>query len=570
MIASAQRRFAARLRTVRRLRLRPGIAALWGALPAAGRVALAGVVASAAVAVALGMFIPLEVRRHLLVAEGRGLEAAVAALEPSLPDLTRGPLSGAEVERTERLVDRALLDAGHVRAKLWSLDGVVLYSDAHDLIGRQFPDVRASLEEVLAQGVKVEVTDLGDPENILERDYERLVEYYIPVRNSSGETVGVFEIYEDVAFLEEALSRITLATWLAIGSGLSVLLVFLVLLVVASVRSINRDRAAAEARAEELAVLVGAAEALASSLEPGEFFARLEARIRRALGLSRISLEPASPRQAGVFQQRLRDGSWLVAERDEEPLRDEDERILRSVANSLDAALANATLYAEVRDAAQARKTLLRKVVEAHEDERRHLVGELHDSLASELIRVLYGIRGIAARDAQLSGDVRDELAALERLVGNVERELRAFMNRVRPIVLDEVGLSAALQDAVARFGQETHIEVGMRVRGNQDLHSPEAQLVILRAGEEGLLNVRKHAGATRVRVVVGADDHRLRLTVDDNGVGWRRAGSPGEGRGLGLAYLRERVAGFGGSIRTERSRLGGARLVVEIPRSSA
>ena len=283
-----------------------------------------------------------------------------------------------------------------------------------------------------------------------------------------------------------------------------------------------------------------------------------------------MSLEPAPPKQAGVFQHRLGDGSWLVAERDEEPLRDEDERILRSVANSLDAALANATLYAEVRDAAQARKILLRKVVEAHEDERRHLVGELHDSLASELIRILYGIRGIAAQEGALTDDVRDELADLERLVGDLEQELRAFMNRVRPIALDEVGLSAALQDAVARFGQETHIEVGMRVRGNPDLHSREAQLVILRAGEEGLLNVRKHAGATRVRVVVGADERRLRLSLDDNGVGWPRAASPGEGRGLGLAYLRERVAGFDGAIRTERSRLGGARLVVEIPRSVA
>lgn len=573
MITSARRMLRSRLEAVRRIRLRPGIGALWEALPPAGRVALAGVLASAAVALALGLFIPVEIRRHLLLAEGRGLEAAVAALQPSLPDLTQGPLSAEEIERTERLVDRALLDSDHVRAKLWSLDGVVLYSDAHELIGRQFADARASLEEVLTQGVKVEETDLGDPENVLERVYERLIEYYIPVRDQSGQTVAIFEIYEDVASLEDALRRITFATWLAIGSGLTVLLVFLVLLVMAAVRSINRDRAAAEARAEELAVLVGAAEALASSLEPPEFFARLEARVQRALGLSRISLETAPPNEAGVFQHRLRDGSWLVAEREGEPLRDEDERILRSVANSLDAALANASLYAEVRDAAQARRNLLRKVVEAHEDERRLLVGELHDSLAGELIRILYGIRGIAARDARdaaLTEDVREELAALERLVSDSERDLRAFMNRIRPMALDEIGLSAALQDAVARFGQETHIEVGMHVRGNPDLHSPEAQLVILRAGEEGLLNVRKHAGATRVRVVIGADEHRLRLSVDDNGVGWRRGGSEGEGRGLGLAYLRERVLGFGGAVRAERSRLGGAKLVVEIPRSLA
>lgn len=566
MIASAQRTFAARLRTVRRVGVPRAVGALWDALPPGGRVAFAGVVASAAIAVALGLFINVEIRRHLLDAEARGLQAAVAALAPSLPVLAGQPLSAAEIEATDRLVDRALLDADHVRVKLWSLDGVVLYSDARDLIGRHFPDVRASIDEVVTGGVKVEVTDLGDPENTLERVYDRLVEFYIPVRDQSGQTLAVFEIYEDVTFMEGALSRITFATWLAIGSGVTVLLVFLVTLVMASVRSISRDRAVAEGRAEELAVLVGAAEALASSLEPPEFFARLEARVQRALGLSRISLEPAPHSKAGMFQHRLRDGSWLVAEREKQLLSHDDERILRAVANSLDAALANAALYAEVRDAALARQNLLRKIVEAHEDERRLLVGELHDTLAGELIRILYGIRGIAARGEAFTEEAREELAALEGLVGDSERELRAFMNRVRPMALDEVGLSAALQDAVARFGQETRVAVGVRVLGKPDLHAPEAQLVILRATEEGLLNVRKHAGATRVRVVVRSDDRAIRLSIDDDGVGWRPEGSAGQGRGLGLAYLRERVTGFGGTVRAERSRLGGARLIVEIP----
>ncbi|MEK6720399.1 MAG: ATP-binding protein [Chloroflexota bacterium] len=568
MITSAQQIFAARLRTFRRIGIPRILGAMWDALPPGGRVAFAGVVASAAIAVALGMFINVEIRRHLLDAEARGLQAAVAALAPSLPDLAGQPLSAAEIEATDRLVDRALLDADHVRVKLWSLDGVVLYSDARDLIGRHFPDVRASIDEVLAGGVKVEVTDLGDPENTLERVYDRLVEFYIPVPDESGQTLAVFEIYEDVTSMEGALSRITVATWLAIGSGVTVLLVFLVLLVMASVRSINRDRAVAEGRAEELAVLVGAAEALASSLEPPEFFARLAARVQRALGLSRISLEAAAHSKAGMFQHRLRDGSWLVAEREQQPLSHDDERILRAVANSLDAALANAALYAEVRDAALARQNLLRKIVEAHEDERRLLVGELHDTLAGELIRILYGIRGIAARGEAFTQEAREELVALEGLVGDAERELRAFMNRVRPMALDEVGLSAALQDAVARFGQETRVAVGVRMLGKPDLHTPEAQLVILRATEEGLLNVRKHAGATRVRVLVRSDDRAIRLSLDDDGVGWRPEGPAGEGRGLGLAYLRERVTGFGGTVRTERSRLGGARLTVEIPRS--
>ncbi len=557
-----------RRRTAVTARIGPGVGALWGALPTAGRIALAGVLASAALAVVLGIFIPVEIRRHLLVAEGRGLQAAVIALEPSLPTLTDGPLSGQELIETHRLVDRALLDSDHVRAKLWSLDGIVLYSDEAQLIGRTFAEMQSGFDEVLTGGVRVAETDLGHPENVMERTHGRLIEFYIPVRGPDGNVVAVFEIYEDVALLEEALSRITFATRLAIGSGLAVLLLFVMLLLGAALRSINRDRAAAEARADELGVMVSAAEALASTLEPAEFLARLADRIEQALDLSRIGIEPEPPDRPGVFQHQLRDGSWLIAERAGTRIDDDDARLLRSVANSLDAALANAALYAEVRQAAQTRRHLLRRIVEAHEDERRRLVGDLHDTLAAQLIRVLYGVRGIAADTTELRDDVRRELIRLDAIVTGAEQGLRAFMGRIRPVSLDDVGLSGAIQDAVARFAQESNIGVAVRVDGDLDAFSSAARLTILRASEEGLLNVRKHAGATRVRVAVSADDRRLRLSVDDDGIGWRRDEAASAGRGLGLAYLRERVLGFGGAIVTEASRLGGARLVVEIPRT--
>lgn len=350
MLTSARRTLGAGLRTIRGAGIGRSLGQMWDALPPGGRVALGGVVASAAVAVALGLFINLEIRRHLLDAEGKGLQAAVAALAPSLPIPADRPLSPAEIEVADRLVDRGLLDADHVRAKLWSLEGVVLYSDAHELIGRRFPEIAAELAEIPGDRVKAEVTDMRAPENALERGYERLVEFYVPVRDESGRTVAFFEIYEDVTFVENALSGITLATWLAIGTGLTVLLLFLVTLVMASVRSIGRDRTVAEGRAQELLVLVSAADALASSLEPSEFFARLESRVRQALGLSLISLQSAPMDRPGTFQHRLRDDSWLVAARDGQPFSSDEERTLHAVAYSLDAALSNAALYAEVRD----------------------------------------------------------------------------------------------------------------------------------------------------------------------------------------------------------------------------
>ncbi len=549
---------------------RRAVIAGWRALPPSGRFGLLGVLASAVVAIALGLFIPLEVRRHLLEAEGRGLEAAVVALQPSLPDLSSGPLSSTEISLTDRLVDRAILDSDHVRAKLWALDGTVLYSDAGELIGRVFADVRPRLDEVAASGTMHEVTDLHDAENELERQYPRLIEFYVPVRDDGGRTVAVFEIYEDVGFLEQALTGISSATWLAIGSGLTILLLFLLTLVAAAVRSISRDRAAAEARAGELAILVGAAEAVASSLEPAEIFSLLGSRVSRGLALSRLTIEPSQATGPGVLSFQLGNGTWLVAERTGGTLADEDARVLRSVANNLGVALANAALYAEVRDAAQARRALLRQVVQAHEDERRHLVGELHDSLAGDLIRVLYGLRGIRARASALSDDIRAELAGLEERVSAAERGLRAFMTRVRPASLDEFGLATALEEAVAQFRGETGLDVRLRVSGGVSRVSPDRQLVVLRAAEEALLNVRKHAHAARVRVSVRVGEARLGLTVDDDGVGWPAQLTSEAGRGVGLAYLRERTVGFGGAIRQERSRLGGARLVVDLPLGAA
>ena len=540
---------------------------LWSELPAAGRFALFGVVGSGLVALGLGMFITAETRGQVIVAEGRGLQAAVAAIEPSLPPLEgRRSLTDAEIEATERLVEGALLDADHVRAKLWSLDGVVLYSDARGLIGQHYPEVVDRLAEASETGVVSEVSGLTEPENVFEAQYPELVEFYVAVRDRSGNPVAVFEVYEDVRFLREALRGIETATWSAIGSGLGILLAFLLLLLAASVRSIEQGRREAEARARELTVVLAAADALASSLEPVEFFGRLEEEVQSALGLSRLAIErePVPPGKGLAID--LLDGSHLVAERDGAEIGPQDERVLRSVANSLDAALANAALYSEVRDAAQERRALLRRVVEAHEDERRRLVGELHDSLAGQLIRVLYGLRGISARPEVTGAEVRSEMDRLDRLLADAEADLRSFMARIRPPALDGFGISVALREAADRFAMESGLQVRLRVRGPVERLAADVQLALLRTAEEALLNVQKHAHAARVRVGLVANRSAVVLSVEDDGIGWPADDNAARGRGLGLAYLRERVTAFGGRVVTDRGRLGGARLQVHMP----
>jgi signal transduction histidine kinase len=343
-------------------------------------------------------------------------------------------------------------------------------------------------------------------------------------------------------------------------------MLFLIALLWSTVRRVDRGREAAQRSAAESAILVDAADALASSLEPMELLARLRNELSGALRLDRLTIKATQSRGPEAASHPLSDGSWLVAERRGLPFTSHEDRLLHSVTSSLDTALANAILYATVRDSADERRELLERLDTAHEDERRTIVGELHDLLAGDLIRLLYGVRGIIARPAAVPDAIQQELIALELRIAATEDRLRAFMSRIRPVEADDVGLVFALEHAVGRIRQEAGLEVRLRVMGPTDELPSGVKRTLLRTTEEALLNVIKHAGARSVlvRLHVGS---AVVLSIDDDGVGWTGQAPGSTGRGLGLAYARERVTSLGGSLRTEDSRLGGARVVVQMPR---
>jgi signal transduction histidine kinase len=543
------------------------IGSLRHALDPAAWVSIAGLAAAAVVAVALGLFITSQVRRDILIAEQRGLASAVAAIEGQLPDLSSGALAPAELEAVDALVSRAVLGDEHVRVKLWALDGTIRYSDVPDLVGTAFPERAGWLATVAAGDAAVDITRLLEPEHLHERAHGQLIESYIPVRDGDGLATGVFEIYTRLHELDAAVGRIAGATWVSIGLGLGVLGVFLVLLLASTVRRVERGRVIAVARADELRIMLGATDALAASLEPPRMLAGLGALLRDALRLDDVAIATARPPEAaGQSSFPLRDGSWLVMTRREEAFGSHEVRLLRSVAQSVDVALSNAELYAGARESAVERRRLLGLVATAHEDERRRIVGDLHDLLAGELIRLLYGIRGIMARGPTVPSAVGEELVALESTAVLAERRLREFMGRIRPVGADEIGLVPALEHAVGRARSEAGLNARLRIMGPADSLSPAVQHLLLRSSEEALLNVVKHAGARRVLVRLRVADDDAVLSVDDDGAGWAPGIPAGIGRGIGLAYARERAAALGGSLDTERSRLGGARLVLRLP----
>ncbi|MFQ5554294.1 MAG: sensor histidine kinase [Acidimicrobiia bacterium] len=248
-------------------RLRRAAVALrtqWRELGGFGRVSVIGIVLSMAVAIVLGFVIPALVKRNLTDTRVDTYQAVAQDLEErDLIPIPGGPETDLEALATA--IDLRLLGGDTLRVKLWTEDGLVLYSDAPELIGQTFP---ASEDRTLAFSGEVTVRhpDLARPENQPEAELGPLREYYIPVRNGDGPVPGVFEVYEDSGPLDATVAATRRIVWLSIGIGLGILFLFMGALVVANARIITgRARAAerqltalAQAREDERHRIVGA------------------------------------------------------------------------------------------------------------------------------------------------------------------------------------------------------------------------------------------------------------------------------------------------------------------------
>ncbi len=192
---------------------------------------------------------------------------------------------------------------------------------------------------------------------------------------------------------------------------------------------------------------------------------------------------------------------------------------------------------------------LTRLLLTAQEDERRRIARELHDEAGQILTAVKI--------DLDLSGQ-----RASSELVGRALSQVRDLSNLLRPTVLDDLGLLPAVRALVEDFGMRTRIQVEMQVAGDVPSMTPEQKVAIYRIVQEGLTNVGRHSGASRVVVAVDPSPERVRLTISDNGRGPGIELTPN----LGLLGMRERISALGGSLLIGAAEDRGFQVAVEIP----
>lgn len=217
------------------------------------------------------------------------------------------------------------------------------------------------------------------------------------------------------------------------------------------------------------------------------------------------------------------------------------------------------------------RVQLLDKVIVAQEEERRRIARELHDETEQALASLLIGLRTM--EEASTLEEARRRVSGLRQVAAQSLDELQRVVLGLRPSLLDELGLAAALQRLCTEFAQTHNIRVELHVGSLDGCRLPPSmETALYRIVQEALTNMAKHAAATAVSVLIQLTASAIRVVVEDNGCGFdveavRQAAGP-TGR-LGLFGMQERAVMFGGTFTIESAAGQGTTIYVEVPHPS-
>jgi len=211
----------------------------------------------------------------------------------------------------------------------------------------------------------------------------------------------------------------------------------------------------------------------------------------------------------------------------------------------------------------------LREITKAQEEERKRIARELHDdtaqvlgSLSRQLDNFVRKKHGFAPNEVLFLKDLQ---AQLNRAVQGVHR----FVQALRPSLLDHLGLIPALRSLAKDLQEYDGIGTSLKVLGGERRFSPEVESLLFRIVQEALNNIKRHAQASEAQVVIEFAEDRIKVTISDNGRGFKLSGRvddlPRSGK-LGLAGILERARLLGGTLEVKSTPGKGTTLIVEVP----
>lgn len=209
---------------------------------------------------------------------------------------------------------------------------------------------------------------------------------------------------------------------------------------------------------------------------------------------------------------------------------------------------------------AKEQMTGIEMIVNAQEAERQRLSRQMHDGPAQALSNFILQTE-IAMRLLDVDpSQAKEELGNLKTAAMGTFQKVRNFIFELRPMMLDDLGLVPTLRKYAAAFKEQTGMDVGVTVSGNERRLEPYLEVMIFRAVQELLGNAARHSQATIVKIHLDLGSDFLRVSVDDNGRGFDPE-SIKESGNLGLKLIRERSEMLGGKFEIDSAVGSGAKI---------
>jgi signal transduction histidine kinase len=244
---------------------------------------------------------------------------------------------------------------------------------------------------------------------------------------------------------------------------------------------------------------------------------------------------------------------WLPTERE----------LLRAIGDRTALAIERARMTDALREREQRIAELSGHLLRVQEEERKRISRELHDETGQALmvIRLYLGMMETSATPQSVKGKIRETVAVVDRTIEGIRR----IIGKLSPLVLQELGLVAALRKEAKDLARNTGVKTRVMISDEVGRLAPGTEQAIYRVVQEALHNVAKHAQARNVTVQMSREGQTVQVVVEDDGIGIQ-ARSNSRGHSFGLSGIKERVAMLGGVSRVISVKGKGTRLEITVP----
>ncbi len=207
-----------------------------------------------------------------------------------------------------------------------------------------------------------------------------------------------------------------------------------------------------------------------------------------------------------------------------------------------------------------------RQLIRVQEEERKRIARDLHDDTAQNLALVVLEMDSLLNSAETMSDACLEKVKKLRESVDQTQKEVRRYSHELRPGVLEHLGLEAALESLMQDANKRGETKVSLDISGNERRLAEEVELALFRIAQEAINNIFKHAEAAKAQINLNYTPRKIRLTIVDNGKGFRRVKKKALlGSGLGLVGMEERAQLIGARFKINSIPGQGTSVSVEV-----